>query len=111
MRLLYINHTTQPSGAGISLSTLLRNLPADVEKYFLLPRGSAIDGMLGAAPERTYRERLLCQFMTTLYSPQYSPALFAWHLAKLPIAFFRVRHLVRRWRIDRKSTRLNSSHG
>ena len=100
MRLLYINHTTHPSGAGISLSTLLRHLPADIEKYFLLPRGSAIDGLLGAAPERSYRERWLCQFMTTLYSPQYSPGLFVWHLAKFPLALLRVRHLVRRWRID-----------
>ena len=100
MRLLYINHTTRPSGAGISLSTLLRHLPAEVEKFFLLPRDSAIDALLGAAPERTFRERFLCQFMTTIYSPQYSPLLFAWHLAKVPLALLRVRHLVRRWGID-----------
>lgn len=100
MRVLYINHTSQLSGAGISLSTLLRNLPADIEKYFLLPHTSALDGLLGAGPERTYRERFLCQFMTTIYSPQYSPVLFVWHLAKLPLALLRVRRLVRRWQID-----------
>ena len=100
MRVLYVNHTLQKSGAGISLSTLLRNLPASVEKYFLIPTASEIDSMLGAAPQRTFRERFLCQFMTTLYTPQYSPVLFAWHLAKVPIALFRIRQLVRRWKID-----------
>ena len=100
MRVLYVNHTLQKSGAGISLSTLLRNLPPDVEKFFLVPSGSEIDSMLGAAPERTFRERYLCQFMTTLYTPQYPAWLFAWHLVKIPIALVRIRHLIRRWKID-----------
>lgn len=100
MRVLYVNHTLQKSGAGISLSTLLRNLPPDVEKFFLVPSGSEIDVMLRAAPERTFRERYLCQFMTTLYTPQYPAWLFAWHLVKIPIAFVRIRHLIRRWKID-----------
>ena len=100
MRVLYVNHTLQKSGAGISLSTLLRNLPPDVEKFFLVPSGSEIDSMLGAAPERTFRERFLCQFMTTLYTPQYPAWLFAWHLVKIPIALVRIRHLIRRWKID-----------
>ena len=56
--------------------------------------------MLGAAPERTFRERFLCQFMTTLYTPQYPAWLFAWHLVKIPIALVRIRHLIRRWKID-----------
>ena len=100
MRVLYVNHTLQKSGAGISLSTLLRNLPPEVEKFFLVPSGSEIDSMLGAAPERTFRERYLCQFMTTLYTPQYPAWLFAWHLVKIPIALVRIRHLIRRWKID-----------
>ena len=100
MRVLYVNHTLQKSGAGISLSTLLRNLPPEVEKFFLVPSGSEIDSMLGAAPERTFRERFLCQFMTTLYTPQYPAWLFAWHLVKIPIALVRIRHLIRRWKID-----------
>ena len=100
MRVLYVNHTTRQSGAGISLSTLLRHLPASVERYFLLPTASGIDALLAAAPERTFRERFLCQFMTTLYTAQYGPALFAWHVAKIPVAFLRIRRLVRRWKID-----------
>ena len=100
MRVLYVNHTTQKSGAGISLSTLLRHLPPDLGKFFLLPAASEIDAMLGAAPERTYRERHLCQFMTTLYTPPYPPGLLAWHLAKIPGALWRIRQLVRRWKID-----------
>ena len=56
--------------------------------------------MLGAPAERTFRERNLCQFMTTLYTPQYSPVLFAWHLVKALGAFVRIRRLVKRWKID-----------
>ena len=100
MRVLYVNHTAQKSGAGISLSTLLRHLPPGIGKFFLIPKASEIDAMLGATPERTYRERHLCQFMTTLYTPQYPPHLLAWHLAKIPVALWRIRRLVRRWKID-----------
>ena len=100
MRVLYVNHTAQKSGAGISLSTLLHHLPADIGKFFLLPAASEIDAMLGAAPGRTYRERHLCQFMTTLYTPPYPLHLLAWHLVKIPVALWRIRQLVRRWKID-----------
>ena len=100
MRVLYVNHTTQKSGAGISLSTLLRHLPEDIEKFFLVPAQSQIDALLGARPERTCRERHLCQFMTTLYTPPYPPTLLAWHLAKIPRAIWRIRELIRRWEID-----------
>ena len=100
MRVLFVNHTAQKSGAGISLTTLLRALPASVEKFFLLPADCAIADLLGAEPARTYREPRLCQFMTTLYTPAYPAHLMAWHLAKLPLALARMRWLVRRWRID-----------
>ena len=100
MRVLYVNHTTQKSGAGISLSTLLRHLPVDIEKFFLVPAQSQIDAPLGARPERTCRERHLCQFMTTLYTPPYPPSLLAWHLAKIPRAIWRIHELIRRWEID-----------
>ena len=100
MRVLYVNHTVQKSGAGISLSTLLRNLPADVEKFFLLPARSEINDALGSTPERTFPERFLCQFPVTLYNAPYPPQLYAWHLAKIAVAVLRVRQLVRRWDID-----------
>lgn len=100
MRVLFVNHTAQKSGAGISLATLLQALPARVAKFFLLPAECMIDGMLGAVPEQTYRERRLCQFMTTRYTPQYSALLMAWHLVKLPLAIARMHLLVRRWKID-----------
>jgi glycosyltransferase involved in cell wall biosynthesis len=100
MRVLFVNHTAQKSGAGISLGTLLRALPVSIEKFFLLPADCEIADILDAIPERTFRDRWLCQFMTTLYTPAYPPHLMAWHLAKLPLALARVRQLVRRWRID-----------
>lgn len=99
-RILYVNHTAHKSGAGISLSTLLRSLPTEIEQFFLVPTASKIDAMLGAGPERTFRERFLCQFMTTLYTQQYPAWLLAWHLAKVPIAVWRIWRLVRRWQID-----------
>ena len=100
MRVLYVNHTAQPSGAGISLSTLLRHLPPEIEKFFLIPKASEIDAMLGAAPERTFRERFLCQFMTTLYVAPHPPHIMAWHLAKMPLAIYRIGRLIRKWKID-----------
>ena len=100
LRVLFVNHTAHRSGAGISLSTLLRNLPPSVEKFFLVPTGSTIGEMMGTVPGWTFCERFLCQFMTTLYTPQYPPWLFAWHLAKVPVALWRVCWLVRRWKCD-----------
>ena len=96
MRILFVNHTGQKSGAGISLATLLRNLPGGFERFFLLPKISAIDAMLGADEDRTFHERHLCQFMTTLYVSQLSPLHFLWQLVKIPLAFARVCWLVRR---------------
>lgn len=100
MRVLYVNHTLQKSGAGISLSTLLHSLPADVEKYFLLPARSEINDALGATTDCTFDERYFCQFPATLYNAPYPPQLYAWHLAKIAVAAVRIRQLVRRWRID-----------
>ena len=100
MRILFVNHTGQKSGAGISLATLLRNLPGGFERFFLLPKISAIDAMLGADEDRTFHERHLCQFMTTLYVSQLSPLHFLWQLVKIPVALARVCWLVRRWKID-----------
>jgi glycosyltransferase involved in cell wall biosynthesis len=100
LKVLYVNHTLQKSGAGISLATLLRHLPAEIEPHFLLPARSEIDALLGAAPGRTFKERWLCQFPTTLYNAAYPPHLTAWHLAKMPLARWRIGQLVRRWKID-----------
>ena len=99
MRVLYVNHTLQKSGAGISLATLLRHLPPDVEKYFLLPARSEINDALGAEPARTFSERFVCQFPVTRYNDPYPASLYAWHLAKIAVAVLRVRQLVRRWDI------------
>lgn len=100
MRVLYINHTYRPSGAGISLSTLLRHLPKDVEKFYLLPRGNEVEALLGAEPHHISHERFLCQFMTTLYNAQLTLPLRAWHLVKAALTFPRLRQLKARWRPD-----------
>ena len=100
MRVLFVNHTAQMSGAGISLATLARALPASVEKFFLVPADCAIDDLLGAVPERTFREARMCQFMTTRYVPPHPAHILAWHLAKVAVAALRIRHLVRQWKID-----------
>lgn len=100
MRVLYINHTLQKSGAGISLSTLLRHLPAGVEKFFILQKKAEIAGLLGAEEARTFRERFLAHFPTTQYNAPYSPALYGWHFAKSLLAPVRIRQLSRLWNPD-----------
>lgn len=100
MNVLYINHSILRSGAGISLSTLVRHLPAEVRPFFMLRRKCEIDGLLGAAPEQTFRERFMVEFMTTLYVSPYPLWLFLWHLLKTPLAFFRMRQLKRKWKPD-----------
>jgi len=100
VRVLFINHTLQKSGAGISLATLLRHLPERVEKYFVLQKKSEIGGLLGAEEANVFRERFLPQFPTTQYNGAYSILLYAWHFAKALLAFWRVRQLARRWQPD-----------
>ena len=100
MNVLYINHTVLKSGAGISLSTLLRHLPAEVRQFFMLRPRCQIAQMLGATPERTFHERWMTEFMTTRYVSAYSPYLFLWHLLKAPLTIFRLARLKRRWSLD-----------
>ena len=100
MNVLYINHTILKSGAGVSLSTLLRHLAPEIRTFFMLRRKCEIGDMLGAIPERTFCERFMVEFMTTLYAPPYPLWLFLWHLLKTPFAFLRVRQLKRKWKLD-----------
>lgn len=66
----------------------------------MLRQGSEVEDIIGAHGRAVYRERWMPQLMTTLRSPQYGPALFLWHIAKIPIAFFHTRRLLRKWKID-----------
>lgn len=100
MNVLYINHTILNSGAGISLSTLVRHLPAQVRTFFMVRRNCQIDDLLGALPERTFREHFMVEFMTTRYVSPYPTWLFLWHVLKIPVAFLRVRQLKMRWKLD-----------
>ncbi len=100
MNVLYINHTIRKSGAGISLSTLIRHLPAQVRIFFMVRSSCQIDHLLGAAPERTVHERFMVEFMTTLYVPTYPSWLFLWHVLKIPVAILRMRQLKRKWKVD-----------
>ncbi len=100
MNVLYINHTILKSGAGISLSTLIRYLPKQVRTFFMLRPKCEITGTLGAVSERTFCKRFMVEFMTTVYSQPYPAWLFLWHFVKIPIAFIRVSRLKRRWNLD-----------
>lgn len=100
MNVLYINHTVLKSGAGISLATLLRHLPAEVRPFFILRSRCEIAEMLGAAPERTFLERWMVEFTTTRYVPAYPAWLFLWHLLKTPLVVLRLGQLKKRWSLD-----------
>ncbi|MEO8205304.1 MAG: glycosyltransferase family 4 protein [Chthoniobacterales bacterium] len=100
MRILYVNHTKKISGAGLSLSTLIKYLPANIARYFWLPAGSEIDAKLGATPENTFHDRYLCQFMTTLYGDGYTLSLYIWHILKGIAAVPRLRSRIKKWKIN-----------
>jgi glycosyltransferase involved in cell wall biosynthesis len=100
MNILYIDHTILRCGACISLSTLIRYLPSEVRAFFMLRPRSEVPNVLGVAPERMFSRRFMVEFMTTVYTPPYPPWLFLWHLLKIPIAFFRLGRLKRRWTLD-----------
>ena len=100
IRVLYIDHTIFKSGAAISLGTLIRYLPHDVEPHFVLRTGSDVEETIGAEGKPVYRERWMPQFMTTLRTEQYGPVLYLWHLLKIPMALVHTYRLVKRWGID-----------
>lgn len=100
MRVLFINHTIKKSGAGISLGTLVKNLPDAVEPHFLLRKGSEVDEILGVGSRPVVHERFISQTMTTMYGQGLPFPQFAWQLVKAPYSAARVRGLCRRWGID-----------
>jgi len=99
-RVLYIDHTIYKSGAAISLGTLIRSLSCKIEPYFILRKGSEVEEIIGATGHPIYFERWMPQFMTPVSVPQYSPLLFLWHVAKLPVAFINLFTVVKKWKID-----------
>lgn len=100
MRVLFINHTIKKSGAGISLGTLVKNLPGDVEPHFLLRKGSEVDGILGVGSRPAVHARFISQTMTTMYGQGLPLPQFLWQLVKAPYSAARVRSLCRKWKID-----------
>ena len=100
MKLLYINHTNTISGAGISLSTLLRYLPAEIKKYFCLHRKSRLAQLLGATPQRTYREPFFSQMHTTLYGGGMGVFLTVFHYCKATLTLPTLAFLKHKWKPD-----------
>ncbi len=96
MRVLYVNHTLEPSGASISLGTLVRHLGAEVDPWFLFRTGSKVVEVVGAPKERAMGWRWMPHFPTTVYVAPYGPVLWAWHTAKLAPAFLHFAWTVRR---------------
>ncbi len=100
MRILYANHTNTISGAGISLATLLPNLPPDIRKLFCIHRKSQLAERFGATRENTYRDPLLAMEATTTYGAGMPWHLMAFHAAKAPLALATLAHLKRKWQPD-----------
>jgi glycosyltransferase involved in cell wall biosynthesis len=97
MNILYVNHTRQLSGAGISLGTLIRHLPMEYSSSFMVPTASTIDGLIGATPDRTVRMKFMPQAMTTTYHAKLPLTKNLWQILKLFPCF------VETWRAVRKS--------
>jgi glycosyltransferase involved in cell wall biosynthesis len=98
--ILFIDHTLNPSGAAISLGTLIRHLSVDWRPHFILRQGSRNTGLLGAERVPSHIERWMPDFPTVQGPQRYSPLLWSWHFSKIPVAFWELRELCRRWRID-----------
>lgn len=100
MKVLYINHTIQKSGAAISLGTLIRHLLPSVQPYFLLRQGSEVDEIVGAQGQPSIHARFIAQVMTTMYAPGLPFPQFLWQLLKAPFCAYRAAWLARRWAVD-----------
>ena len=100
MKVLYINHTEKKSGAAISLGTLLRHLPDNIQQHFLLRPSIEVEQILGVGANPALRVRFLSQFMTTQYASRLPLPQFLWQLVKAPYCAQRVQRLCKRWQID-----------
>jgi glycosyltransferase involved in cell wall biosynthesis len=100
VRVLYANHTSTISGAGISLATLLGKLPQDITQLFCLHRKSQLAERFGATRENTYRDPLLAMEATTTYGAGMPWPLRTFHAAKAPWALATLAHLKRKWQPD-----------
>lgn len=86
MRILFANHTNAISGAGISLSLLLKHLPPEIKKFFCLHWRSQLAERFGASQEKTYRDFFVSMMHTTRYGAGLSGSLRFFHSLKSKIA-------------------------
>jgi glycosyltransferase involved in cell wall biosynthesis len=100
MRILFANHTNTISGAGISLSLLLKSLPPEVEKFFCLHWRSELAERFGADPERIHRDYFLSMMHTTRYGTGLSNSLQLFHLLKSKAALPSIALLKWNWKPD-----------
>jgi len=100
VNVLYINHTVKKSGAGISLGTLIRHLPAAVRPHYLLRQGSEVDDILGVGDRPAVHARFISQTMTTMYGRGLPFPQFAWQIIKSPYCASRAATLCEKWKID-----------
>lgn len=99
VNVLFVDHTLNPSGAAISLGTLVRHLPSDFCSHFIVRKRSEAIPLLGASSRPCYVERWMPDFPTAQNPRRYPTWLWAWHFSKMPIAFAEFRALCHRWRI------------
>lgn len=101
INILFVDHTTHPSGAAISFGTLIRHLSKRFKRHFIIRKRSQNADLLGVSAASCHVEHWMPDFATTCFTPKpYSPVLWAWHFAKLPIAFYNLRRICRAWKID-----------
>lgn len=98
MNILFINHTSQLSGADYSLGSLIDNLSKDTTRVMLIrSKSQSKSHFVGKCKLET--TTFMPIFMTTPRTPPYGFLLLSYHIAKLPLALWELRKLVKKHQI------------
>lgn len=98
MNILFINHTSQLSGADYSLGSLIDNLSKDTTRVMLIrSKSQSKSHFVGKCKLET--TSFMPIFMTTPRTPPYGFLLLSYHIAKLPLALWELSKLVKKHQI------------
>ena len=102
MNVLYVNHTVQRSGAGISLRILIENLSSEFNPYFFFNYkiDKFVEAWFNGLGHNTRHVRYMPHFSMTRYSPRLPLYLFIWQIFKVPISFINILLAKKLWNID-----------
>ncbi|MDD9947420.1 MAG: glycosyltransferase family 4 protein [Myxococcales bacterium] len=100
MRVLFVNCSRHPSGADVSMATMIQHLPDSVESQVLTHWRMRLGGLLELPADRLYRDYAMPYVLTTRAAGRYTWLQFAAHLAKFPTPLWTLARLRRRQAFD-----------